>query len=354
MKQLRTALVVTLVAVLIWIFAEGESLKTETVGARITVDAPEDMALRIVEPEGFGDSATNPVTITLRGSTAGIDAIRDLLDEAIVLDAASGLPTAPGDHVINLAAALRDSRPFDNSGVSIDEVDPVSLRVRLVALQQITLPVTPSLDAEVDGAVLVVPETVTVRVPAELAATLGPDVAATAQVGPLALRNVAPGAQRTLAGIRVELPPEIRDKWGVRDLEPTSVAVTLTLRDTTSTAVIPRVPVDVRLASSELNRWHITIDDPWIQDVTIRGPSDLVDRVVASMGPQAGPEDRVTIRAVLALSFEELEQGIQSKRVEFLLQPPSAGTIQAEAPDMTVNLTVERAEDDQPETPPGA
>ncbi len=128
----------------------------------------------------------------------------------------------------------------------------------------------------------------------------------------------------------------------------------MTLRDTTSQAVIPSVPVDVQLASSELNRWLITIDDPWIQDVTIRGPSDLVDRVVASMAPDIPPPaSRVTLRAILVLNFEELEQGITSKQVEFVLQPPSAGLLQYQAADATVDFTIKRAEE-APAQPPDA
>jgi hypothetical protein len=71
------------------------------------------------------------------------------------------------------------------------------------------------------------------------------------------------------------------------------------------------------------------------------------------MGQASPPGGRVTIVPVLQLSFEELEQGITSKAVEFLVRPASAAALQVEAQDPTVTFTIERVEPDQPdaETP---
>jgi hypothetical protein len=350
MNHLKTAAIVVIVTLLIWIFAEGESLRTATASCRIDVVEPAGMSREIVEPLKFSGT----VMLTLRGSNAGIDSIKAQLDKRISLDRAQGIPATPGDHAINLVEALRKSDVFLSSGVSIEEVDPESLRIRLTALQELTLPIVPSVEGEIDGAPVVQPETATIYVPTESAPAFA-DASVIARVTADRLRGIPLGVERTIPNVKLELPPALRDVRDVRGLDRTIASVTMTLRDTTSSAQLNNLPVQVALAVSELNnRWKITIDDPFINNVTIRGPSDLVDRVVASTGQAAPPGGRVTILPILQLSFEELEQGITSKAVDFFVKPQSAGVLQIEAQDPTVTFTIERVETEKPASPPDA
>jgi hypothetical protein len=62
----------------------------------------------------------------------------------------------------------------------------------------------------------------------------------------------------------------------------------------------------------------------------------------------------VTVIPILQLSFEELEQGITSKAVEFLIRPAGAGVLQIEAEDPIVTFTIERVDEETPDTQPDA
>jgi hypothetical protein len=350
MSKFKTAGIVVVVSLLVWIFAEGESLRTTTVSCRVDVVEPAGMSREIIEPVGF----PNLVTLTLRGSNAGIDSIKSALDARVSLDRAQGIPAMPGDHAVNLAEALRKSEVFISSGVTIEETEPESLRIRLTALQEVILPIVASVEAEIDGVPTVEPESVAIYVPVENAPAFQ-DASAIARVTADRLGGIQPGAERQIRNVKLELPANLRSITGVRGLERANVTVTLTLRDTTSSAVLNNLPVQVSLAVSELNnRWKFTIDDPFINNVSIRGPSDLVARVVASAGPAAPPGGRVTVIPILQLSFEELEQGITSKAVEFLIRPAGAGVLQIEAEDPIVTFTIERVDEETPDTQPDA
>jgi len=338
MNRLRTALVVTVVTVLIWVFAEGESLRTASVASRIQIVPPAGMALEIVDPPSFTGA-----TLTLRGSTAGIDSVRSALDDPVVLDRGHGIPDAAGEHVIDLTEVLRDAKPLADSGVSIVEADPATLRIRLVALEQLTLPVRLEIEGELVGAPSVSPTSAIVMAPVDAARTLPQGGSVTARVSADQLRGMPRGVERTIQGVRLHLPGQLEGVWGVKGPDPETVSVTMTLRDTTSSAVLPQLPVQIVLAISEVGRWHISLDDPFIADVTIRGPSDLVERV-ANPGGQAARSERITALALLRLNFQELEEGITSKDVEFVLLPSDAGVLEFEAADPTVGITIERLE----------
>lgn len=341
MSPTKTAVVVTIVAVLIWVFAEGESLRTSTFSATIDIETPTGMALRVTDPAGFGGDAT----LTFRGSNAALDAIRSQLDRPIQLDRAHGLPDTPGTHVLELAEMLRTSEPLTESGVSIVEADPEVVRLEMVTLQDITLPVVAVVEGELEGVAVVSPESVTISVPASLAAQLDSSASVTARVRADRLRSVPVGISQSITGVRLEMPAPLVGQWAVGPPDPDVASVTFTLRDTTSSAVIAQLPVQIMLATTEIGQWDITIDDPLIENVTISGPSDLVDRVINGAGAQ--------VIAYLALSFEELEEPITSKEVEFFVRPHAVGSLQFQADDTTVGITITRLDDtpDDPQTP---
>lgn len=341
MTAARTAAIVTIVAVLIWVFAEGESLRTASGTATIIIETPTGTALRVTDPDGFAGDAT----LTFRGSNAASDAIMSQLDRPIQLDRAHGLPDSPGAHALELAEVLREAEPFADSGVSLIEVDPEVLRVEIVDLRQVTLPVVAVVEGEYEGVPVVSPESVTIAVPSGLADQLDSAAAVVARVRAERLEAVPLGIAQTITGIRLELPGPLGGNWAVGTPSPEVASVTFTLRDTTRSAVIPQVPVQYVLATTEVGRWNIDIDDPLIENVTISGPSDLVDKVING--------GSVRVRALLELSFEELEQAITSKEVEFAVLPAGVGTLQIHADDTSVGITITRRDDgpDDPQAP---
>ncbi|KAA0214669.1 MAG: hypothetical protein EDM82_09520 [Cyanobacteria bacterium CYA] len=134
--------------------------------------------------------------------------------------------------------------------------------------------------------------------------------------------------------MRVVPSAALAEAWQARQSR-TQVAVTLTLRSRTETEVLPTVPVQVRVAPTELSRFDISIpeEDRFLHDVTVRGPSTAIERM----------RNDPTLRpvAVIALTFEELERGLTAKDA-LILFPPGLEGLEATADDVNVSLSITR------------
>ena len=117
-------------------------------------------------------------------------------------------------------------------------------------------------------------------------------------------------------------------------VEPQTADVQFKLRSRTKSITIPSVPVQVRLAPSELNNWTVDIpdEDRFLTDVKVSGPRDLVEQV---------ENGDVQLVAVVSLSFRELEQKIPTKDVSFG-DLPSA--LQIESAKKQIKLTITKRE----------
>src|SRR5438094_723468 len=76
-----------------------------------------------------------------------------------------------------------------------------------------------------------------------------------------ALARLNPGRKETITGVRLAPAAGLAAIPRLRIVEPTTVDISLTLRSKTATIKIASVPVHVRIAPSELNKWDIEIPE---------------------------------------------------------------------------------------------
>ncbi len=329
LKQAPALLIVTIVTVVIWLFAEGENVQRADVVATVQI-APTTTGglLAWVESDSPWDGR---VSLKVSGSTVGIEAVRARLRQPIVFTPGiEGFSSAPGSRLIDLRSMLRQFPEIRESGVSIEEADPRSIAAHVDVLQSVELPVRVEVTgAEVEGLPEANPPRIAVMVPSLVRSRLTPDSALVARVGAEAVRGLASGRRETLPSVALDVPAELVGVRGVRISTPTA-RVSLTLRERTVTEVVPSVPVQIRVAPGQLSRWQITIpeSDQFLRDVRVTGPSEEIERI---------RKGELRIIAMVTLSAQELASGITSKAATFTELPTS---LQFQVEDPIVSIEV--------------
>lgn len=333
MARVLSLAFVTFIAILVWVLAEGQTLRSTTITADLRLDAGSNTRALRVSPD---DEFTGRVELRVSGSGSGIDELSSRLRDPITLHLGAEIPFQAGQQTFDLHAALRRTELFRRIAVSLNDVDPATITIDADELTTIDVPVAVELpDVQIEGAVRTDPETVAVTLPKSFADTLEPGAATmVAHLSADTLNRLTPGVEQRIDGARLQASPALAASWFVRSATP-QVSVVLTLRSRTATEIIPTVPVQVRIAPSELSRFDITVaeDDRFLHDVTLRGPSPLIERI------RSDPSLRPV--AVLVLSFEELERGIESKDATIIL-PPGFGQVEARADILAVRLKITR------------
>ncbi len=345
-NALKTIILTTIIASLVWLFAEAETLRDKEVDVRLILQ-PKSGSDLVVDIQG---TVSREFTVKLRmqGGSLRVDqAERQLTDLPIIMTLGDeGVPASTGEHRIDLMSALRSHTTLRELGVSLQSVEPQSLGIlvdeymtRELAIHAIAPP--DAIGLEFASAPIISPPRARVTLPRRDAERLGTDAALEAQISKLEFDRLVPGRQETLTNIRLRLPitpsptpnaapgtittPPLR-----ATIAPTSVDIQLVVRPRSAEFLLPRVPIDLRLPASELGKWSVTIaeDELNLTDVKVIGPAELIQQV---------RDGRIPVRASVQLSFDELARGINSKDAFFTDVPAD---LRFEVSDRQVRMTI--------------
>jgi hypothetical protein len=309
-ERVRTVLIVTVVTLLVWLFAESRTLRVETLEVPVEIGRGGQLLAFRIHPGQEWDASPE---IELAGPTGLIEELRPRALDGIMLELGDELPSEPGSWTVDLREAIRRERLFAESGVTVRRVTPASLEIEIDRLERVMLPVEVELSGlETAGPVSVEPPEVEVRVPATHAEDL-PDHA-TAKIDPARLATLSPGRRTELSQVPVileNLPPDL---WGLR-LVDARVTVELALRARTQSVQLAELPVWVELLPGDLAAWTVEIppEDRVISGVTLTGPGAVIDRI---------RRGEVRPRAVVSLSTNDLARGVETVEVELVGLPP--------------------------------
>jgi hypothetical protein len=358
LSQARTLLLVGFITGLVWLMAEAESLRSEKLRPEVRFVVKPD-GNRIIRVEA-GQEFSGNVTVSVEGPTAAVDALATRIRTPIDLEPGmDGVPAEPGRHTVNLAEALRAYPLFRDSGVTINAVDPPSATVwgDDVVQRQATVRVEVPESAQLEAPPLPRPATITVRLPDSVAKAAGAEpIVATARLTPEQLANL-PEGRRVAIGVPLTLPTAIQAE-AIR-VTPPSASVELTLRSRASSCVVQNVPVQIRIAPTEIGVWEVDLpaDQRVLTDVTVTGPAEMIEQLRpaaatatpptptgAAASPPQSPKTRLV--AYVTLSFEDLDRAATSgkpieKEVTFCDVP---SPLRFEPRPRTVQVSVHRSE----------
>lgn len=331
MRTLGTILLVSFVTVLIWVFAEGESIKQKELRLDLVLGAEPgaDRVLAVVEGQGWRDR----VDVVVEGATASIERAEAAAKKSLRLAPGDpGVPTEPGEHLLDIRTILRENAIFREAGITILRTEPAAVRIETDFLISRPAQITVELeDGELDGPAELKPSGVEVKVPSRFAPMLPEEPRVLVRLDRTQLAGVVPGRRQVFPDIRARPAAGLAGIPGLR-IEPPHVELAVRLKSRTATITLPSVPVLIRIAPGEINNWEVTIADAdrFISNVRVSGPSDLIAQV--SRG-------ELRIVAVVPLSFEDLERGIAAKEAVFS-ELPTPFTFEADS--KMINLRIRR------------
>lgn len=301
----KAALVALVVAVLIWIWAEGESLtsrQTDAIQVTFPVEPSNDLVVRPIDPKWKGT-----VRIRLEGAVRVLDRAAGQIGREIRLTPdLDGMPHAPVDRVdVDLEKVIRGLPALAGAAGAVAEVEPSKVTVTVVKMVTKSLPVRVEFarPLALDGTPVTTPATVDIRLPEPLAAALPLDAQAVATIGDAEIARIkGDGPQVVSAVVR---PPDAALVVPEASVTPDTVSVAFRIKQSIDSVKLPTVPVWYSLPPTEDgSKWNIDILDKFLTDVVINGPSEDVQRVRSGQTP---------VKAMIEFTSDELERASADK-----------------------------------------
>ncbi len=335
LRHLGTILIATLIAALVWVFAEAESVKSREIRIEIELQAdPGSDRVVSVTDSGFKDI----VDLVLEGSTTELDvAERALRQKKIRLaPGVEGVSPEPGEQTVDLRTALRAAGGLREAGVTIKRIDPPTVRIDVDSLVVREASVRVDVgEGELEAPAEVRPSVVKVIMPGKVAAALIEVPVVTARLDASILKPLVPGRREVLGGVPVR-PSGVLARGDLSRLkiDPPAVEVAVRLRSKIDSVTLSSVPVLVRMPPGELSHFDLALDDAdqLVRNVKVSGPADLVDKV---------RREAIKVVATVTLSFSDLEKAAGStvsKEVTFGDLPPGL-TVDVPATSVRVSVT---------------
>ncbi len=328
--KIETYIVVTVIAALIWLYAEGETVKTYEVPVQVQFVSPPGQDL-LIEP-----SAVVPVRMTIRSSASQYTLLKRMLDE----EGPIRIPVEDTQGVERMET-LRDrllSGPIGDLSLTIETTDPASIGLRTEQRVEVTLPIeVVTGDLRLTGAPSFEPSQAVVSAPASLAdkvrgMKLRADLSAAGDAG-----SWEPNVPQEVL-VPLTLPEPVANA----EVVPNRARVRFTIDRRTTTLTLPRVPLYVSAPPSLLERFDIVVPEEsrFVRNVVLKGPADAIARIESG--------DQQVAAVLVFTSSDELRSPSDRKLPELRL--PSNVTV--DSPLERVEYQVVRRLATTPANPP--
>ncbi len=277
-EKIETYFIVTVIAVLIWLYAEGANVKQVT---------RQPIQVRFVAPPGQQDEyavfPADPIraNVSFQGSSSQIQRFQKLATEPfdVVVD--------PGDadnteRVVLLENELEQAG-FGDLGVSLGEVDPTTHTVTLKRLVTVPMEVrveTGSGRFSDNPPPTPTPDTVYATVPADVADDIR-GIKAVARLDRVVPETLTPDIEQVQRDVPLEFPAAVRLDDPRVNVDRRQVQVNYAARKLDDSLTLPRVPLFVNVPVSVQQQYVIrpVPEQNFLTDVELRGPADVIARI---------------------------------------------------------------------------
>lgn len=275
-ETVRTVFVVTIVTLLVWLFAESRTLRTQTVIVPVEISpGGAASAFRLTDTDEWAGS----IEVELAGPTAVMDSVRTAALEGITLEIGGELPSEPGVRTVELIDAIRQHALFAESGLVVRRVSPRLLALEIDRLESLVLPIEVDLEGmQTSGPVTVEPSEVTVRLPASIAQGL--ELHANAKIPPSRLSTLTPGRRTEISQVPIEVVGLPEGAWGIR-LQESRAVVNMAIRVKTESLTLREIPVRLSVIPADLAVWTMEMppEDRVLEDVVLTGPKSAIEQI---------------------------------------------------------------------------
>lgn len=306
-----TAIVVTIVTILIWAWAAGETLEQRQVTLRLNFVA-RDVSAWIVRP------STNSATVTVEGPTRALQEFAARADTPLNIELGwETLPATPGTHSASIESLLANHPDLHGMSVRIVDSKPATIEVevdeRVRAKAEIRAELT---GVQTEGEVIVQPRTAQITMPGRLREKNPGTLYLTARADPVQLASLEADRTQTLV-LNVVLPTEFAGATDV-SFTPTLATVTFNIRSQIRELHIDTVRVHISGTPENADEYHIAVEPKQLSNITIRADGELIRRI---------ERESIPVVAFVHLTSLELEQHLTNKPVTyFMAMVPNAQT----------------------------
>lgn len=302
-------LVVSIVTLVLWVWANNSTTETLTFDSEVSVVLPASL-----RETGELLSPRDPFVASLvcAGPEAALEEARRRLTDVRLVAGQGGLP----DGITQVDMPLQDVLQAILDAASIDvrvrSVDSTITKLQVDLLTRTTMHVTPLMEGvRVEGQPVAKPAQADLFLPGSLKnevsrlrleAVVDPAQIAGKEGG---RRHTVSAPVRAVAEAGVTLPDRLR-------IEPATVEVSFTLAGRTVNATLasegssaPGIPVQLALPPKDLDRYAVTLDpqDSFLRNVVVSGPPEVIDQI---------NQGRAKIIAFVQLSSDDLDRAALS------------------------------------------
>lgn len=327
--QIQEYITVTLVALLVWLYAEGENIKTYEMDIPIQFVAATGQNL-LIKPSRLEDYPK----VTLQCSSSQYVQLEKLLEGTPIPIPLNEDPNAPDGNQQLLLKQLLTSLPiFSKLSVNITEVKPAQITVNVKKMVTVDLKIAEVVEGDsMLQDVVIEPATATLHLPKDMLSNLTDSDTILARLNKQVLDRLTLNQSHTIEAVQLIAPAAARTE-DVR-IEPPSAKVTFTLTRQAKTATISSVAVRLVLPAASVSHYDVSLvndEDKLIRSVKLTGPNDLIDQI---------EKREIKIWADLKLEADDLAKGVGKENIAIVphIQKPDAVKL-LEAPG-AINLKI--------------
>ena len=299
-QQIQTYIFVTVITVLIWLYAESSTLRTDTINPDLEFAPPTGREL-LIQPQRL-----QGVSLVIRGPTSQLAELERLLRQRrqikLILhdDPESVGPWTKVDLYGKLSAYLADVTP----GVTVIDVNTADPEVRVERYEKRTLPIVVETVGDVkfrDKPVIEPPEA-EIKLPASLQNELGDEARIVAQLDLGQLPQSDVGLERTAKNVPL-LGPTAALRNEEVTISPKTATVTFTITEETRTITRTVIPLVIEKPASAESKYEVVLldQDPAPRNIQIKGPNEVIDDIEGGT---------VKLQALLSLTNDDLGKAI--------------------------------------------
>lgn len=344
LEGLETVLVVTVIAALIWLYAEGETVITQSLRVNVRFVAPTTgMAVSLTDQESsVVGGAVLDVQAALQATQGDLPRIADWVRNETI-DIEVRVPSSTDEvQVINLKDVLNQS-PLADINAFVKETSPETVAVRVQQLRTVDMGIRiqqGDLELSEEAPPIIVPDKVAVTMPANLAQQVSEQsIKLVARLDLLDKETLEQDTQN-VETVELDLPPELQNQPHVTLSRPRAEASFLVRKNTTE-YTLERVQVRLRITDDITGLYRIQIDpsSQRILRVKLRGPNEAIKRI---------ENDPSLVRASILIKMEDLTNSTNNRTAPLDIFLPEGVTIISLEPNLTtVTYTAEKL-DPQP------
>lgn len=295
-QRIQTIFYVSMITLLVWLYAEAENLKERSVKQEIEFVSPPGRDVLI-------DPIRTRVDVTIKGPMSILDTLPGVFKVRVSDDLIDSDPK----QIVNLAERIGALPEIANVGLTVIDVKPRSVEVRVERMESRTLLIDAVAegDFQFDSKPLVEPAQATVTLPVSRLALIDETTRLRAQLDPEDLRKRETNQLQIIENVPLVLPESLRGQNS--RIDPPAATVSLTIVARSKALTLPSIPIRLVAPPSVVADYQEVVlennNDQFLRNINLSGPNRVIDDIL---------RNDIKVWAALMLTSEDLARAVSS------------------------------------------